>query len=108
MAKLKQITTYHDENKTIIAEIYQIDEQGLRQGACKCFYENGNIMGKGTYKDDELEGAFKYYYENGSIMGKGTYKDDKWDGACKYYNENGNIEIEKIYKNGILIEVKTF
>ena len=42
----------------------------------------GKITGQdqGTFKNGEAEGFWVSYYENGQLWGKGNYKNSKWEG----------------------------
>ena len=58
------------------------------------YYDNGKLLGEGTFKDGLLNGEGKYYYKNGKLEGEGTFKDGYLI-VGKYYYENGNL-IEEI------------
>ena len=49
-------------------------------------------------------GLWKYFWENGNILEEGNYKNWKKDGKWVKYRENGEIDVTSIYKNGRLIE----
>lgn len=49
-------------------------------------------------------GIWKYFWENGNILEEGSYKNWKKDGKWVKYRENGEVDITTIYKNGRLIE----
>jgi len=33
---------------------------------------------KGSYKDGELDGLYEWYYDNGQLQGKGSWKDGEF------------------------------
>ena len=39
------------------------------------YYDNGQLMSRSNYKNDELNGLCEIWYENGQIMARVTYKD---------------------------------
>ena len=53
---LTQIETFYDEAKTKVKERYFVDKNYLRQGLYELFYENGQLKGRCTYKNGELDG----------------------------------------------------
>ena len=57
----------------------RIDKNGLKQGYWEYYYENGNIMSKGSFKDDKPEGMWEDYYINGNLECKGSYKDNEME-----------------------------
>ena len=57
------------------------DRNGLKQGYWEYYYENGNILSKGSYKDDKAEGMWEYYYTDGSLYNKKLFENGyfiKW------------------------------
>ena len=44
------------------------------------------------------------FWENGNILEEGSYKNWKKDGKWVKYRENGEVDVTTIYKNGRLIE----
>ena len=85
-------------------EDYYVDEENLRQGKCKSYYEGGELERKGYYKDDKLNGECKWYWENGKILEEKFYKDGKLEGEYKRYYEDGRLEEEGYFKDGIEIK----
>ena len=88
-------------------------------GPNKSYYENGNLMAKGTYMDiDEAKRKFSgpsdiemikiktwtYYYESGKKERIENYNDDgKKHGIWKYYNEKGHlIKVENYQKDSLI------
>jgi len=52
-------------------------------------FENGQLMGKGSFKDGKRDGHYELYSENGQLKEKGTYKDGQFIGFFEEYNEDG-------------------
>ena len=59
---------------------------GPRDGPFETYYEGGQLVVRGTYKDGELDGPGEVYYDNGQLMMKGTFKDG---GRCGEWLEEG-------------------
>jgi len=51
------------------------------------YYENGQLMIKGTYKDGEPNGLFEYYRENG--------QEESFSPGCFQNGEDADISICK-------------
>ncbi len=49
-------------------------------------------------------GLWKYYWENGNVLEEGNYKNWKKDGKWVKYRENGEVDVTTIYKNGRLVQ----
>ena len=63
--------------------------------------ENGQLNLKNTYKDGKKDGERLKYYDNGQLMEKGNYKEGK-EGEYLEYHENGQLKIKRNYKDGKL------
>ena len=46
---------------------------GKREGSCKWWYKNGQLMNEGFYKNGKMYGPFISYYENGQIESHGAF-----------------------------------
>ena len=53
---------------------------GGYDGPWEEYYENGQLMTKGTYKDGDRAGGWEEYYENGQLKMKRTYNAGGGDG----------------------------
>lgn len=119
------ITNYYPNSNQVYSQCSVID--GLVNGLCKCYYENGHLKMLKTYKMNVLHGLFKIWHQDGFFLIIGQYKDGKrigtwttwWnnerlqstgsyingqeDGKWIYYYENGNKKAEGSYKNGIKV-----
>jgi len=76
-------------------------KNNMLNGNYDYWYENGQIMIKGNYKDGNIvDGKATLWYESGQIKKEGNYKDGKLEGKYKDWNENGQIESESNWKDG--------
>ena len=122
-----EIRTYHDEQKTIIKEIYFISDResahldgpyqsffingtlekegfysnNLPDSTWTYYYESGVKKMKGQLKQGTNHGIWEYYFENGHISMAGAIVDSKRTGNWKYYYENNNLKSEGKYVDGI-------
>lgn len=125
LAQPIEICTYHDEQETLLKEIFHINDSSSAElcGSYKSYFMNGNLEKEGYYKDNYPDSIWTYYYEDGKIKMRGKLKngsshglweyffengnlsmagmiiDSKREGTWKYYYENENIKSEGIYKN---------
>ena len=79
---------------------YAIITYGERDGLWTKWYENGQKVEEGTYKDGERDGLWTKWYENGQKVEEGTYKDGERDGLWTKWYENGQKYSEVTYKLG--------
>lgn len=73
------------------------DEQGHKQGPWARKYPNGNLMYKGTFKDDRPVGLFKRYNEDGILLSELNYSDKKDEVAATFYYTDGTKAAEGKY-----------
>lgn len=90
-----EIRTYHDEDSTLLKEIYYIENPTSAQltGPYKSFYISGSLERKGFYEDNIPDSLWVYYYENGGVKMKGMLQDGATHGLWEYYYENGNLNM---------------
>ena len=75
-----------------------IIKNGKREGPWIYYYDNGQVMCKGTWKDGKHQGPWVYYWDNGQVFSKGTYKDGKrgrsldWEIPQRVPNVQTNIQ----------------
>lgn len=74
-------------------------EKGKKNGLILVYHNNGNIIIKGTFKNNQKEGVFYEYYSNGSLKSITNYHKNKIDGLFYLYWGNGNIKEIKKYRN---------
>lgn len=98
-----EIKTYHDENNSLIKEIYFIQNAASAKltGPFKSYYINGTLEKKGFYKNNYPDSIWSYYYESGQLKMKGTLKDGSNHGLWEYYYESGKINMA-----GMIIDSK--
>ncbi len=121
----REIITYWDKEKTMIHQIYQVDEQnrpdgtyrsyyksrakhmectlthGAFDGLCLSYHENGNEYVRCSYKNGVTEGEYISRYENGQVEKECNYHGGVLHGPCKKYTQNGEMIEEKLYVNGL-------
>tara|TARA_Y100000588_G_C13997864_1_gene814334 strand:+ start:541 stop:870 length:330 start_codon:yes stop_codon:yes gene_type:complete len=65
----------------------------------------GKVTGQeqGKIRNGKVDGSWVYYWKNGQLWGKGTYKDD---GPWIFYHNTGNVDkfLTGTYKNGVLVK----
>lgn len=98
-----EIRTFHDENNSIVKEIYFIDDSTSAQliGQYKSYFINGTLDKEGFYKNNIPDSLWTYYYESGQPKMKGMLKDGASHGLWEYYFENGKISMA-----GMIIDSK--
>ena len=68
---------------------------------------NGKVTGKEqwSFKNGVEDGTWVDYYENGQLMYKGTYTNVKYEGAWVGYNEDGTVweRFSGTFKDGVKI-----
>ena len=85
---------------------YEVNSQTPFNGRRVSYYDNGQLRGKGSFKDGELNGPYESYYENGQLMWKRNFKDGKLDGLWEEFDEEGNLTKTEEWKDGELIPFK--
>ena len=73
-------------------------------GESVLYYESGQKMSEGTWKDGKEDGLWTWWHENGQKRSEVTYKDGERDGKYNYWHYNGQKENERTYKDGKQIE----
>jgi len=75
------------------------DKKGRLQGPWTWYYPNGNVLMKENYQNDKLENGYEEYTEDGQLITKGEYLDNDKEGPWFYqilnYKEYG------VYHNGL-------
>tara|TARA_R100000808_G_scaffold8850_1_gene24746 strand:+ start:55 stop:615 length:561 start_codon:yes stop_codon:yes gene_type:complete len=75
-------------------------KDGLRHGPLEAYYENGQLMARGSYSNGEPDGPWERYHENGQLLGRSSYSNGEWDGPYEQYYENGQLSSRGSYSNG--------
>ena len=79
-----------------------IDEEGIKDGPWKEFYDDGTLRSAGTYDKGNRIGDWKFYYENGKIESQGKYnKKGNPDGTWRWYYDDGTLRREESYIAGL-------
>lgn len=80
-----------------------VDESGKKQGPWKEYYETGELMASGAYRNNERAGAWVFYHKSGIVEQKGSYTSKgNPDGEWNFYYESGNLLKKENYSNGEL------
>lgn len=100
------------ENRVLHSELKESGEVMYFQG--KPFtgvafemYNESQLEFEYAYKDGKKI-LYKSYWENGQIKHETSFKDDKQDGVETGYEENGQKRFQYTYKDGVLLETKTY
>lgn len=96
------IKSYYNDGKLYGTRFYK---NNLKNGNHKYLYPNGKIELEHNFIDGIKNGLYQTNYPNGKTNEKFYYKMGKEDGVYQYYYENGQLWIEKIYNNGLLLNV---
>jgi len=79
-----------------------IDEEGIKDGPWKEYYDDGTLRSVGTYDKGNRVGDWKFYYENGKIEEQGKYsKKGNPDGTWRWYYDDGTLRREESYIAGL-------
>ncbi len=89
---------YNDNGVKISEGI--VDEEGMKKGPWKDFYDTGEIKSTGNYKNGVKEGKWTYFFKDGKIEQTGEYKNGKLNGEWTWYFNDGTVEREEEYYNG--------
>ena len=95
-------TFYPDGNITEV--IYFRD--GKKEGEWIQYFDDGQVKFRGAYVNDEKEGPFTVYYPGGKINISGAYKAGHMDGTWTFYEENGEVGRTEKYSEGALVKEK--
>lgn len=80
------------------------EKEDIKDGPYETFYENGQLVEKGNFKNGKPEGLFEEYYDNGQLKTKGNYKNGEKDGLWETFDEEGKLGWSDTYKDGKFIE----
>jgi len=93
---------WFEKNDQLYLEFNMKD--GIKNGKCSKWYENGQIKSTYFYNMGKLEGTQKKWYPNGQMQATWNYKNDELNGLSTEWFENGEIKSIKKYQNGKFIE----
>lgn len=80
---------------------------GLKEGNCITYYDNGQVLRDEIWKAGKLEGKYTSFHENGKLKAKGVHKKHMKVGEWKYYDEKGEltgIEKHSNWKGDVFID----
>ena len=81
---------------------YEHFSTNIANGTYEMYNTNGQLQGRGTYKNGKREGLYEEYHSDGQLYVRTTYKDGKREGLYEYYDENGQLWKRNTYKDGEL------
>lgn len=97
----KVVASYTYKEGKIISEGI-IDDEGVKDGPWKEFYEGGQLRAEGMYSLGNRIGRWRFYHENGSIEQEGTFNNQgNPEGPWKWFYDDGKILREENYRNGL-------
>jgi antitoxin component YwqK of YwqJK toxin-antitoxin module len=73
-------------------------KNGLQEGTCKSFYENGQLENSVEWDKGKMDGEAFYYYKDGKMQAEGKFKKGFKTGEWKYYAEQGYLSSVSTYK----------
>jgi len=85
---------------------YSLNEEGVRDGVYKEFYEDGALKVQGIYRKGKLEGLTKEQYPSGKLKQKRTYKKGVLSGKYSEHDEKGIPTLTAVYRDGKLHGLK--
>ena len=89
-----RVIVYSDKKKTVPLYAGRL-EDGVLQGECKLYDENGVLIYEGQLVNGERNGSGKAY-ENGVLVYDGRYTDEEYDGMGTLY-EDGQLRYRGQY-----------
>lgn len=78
----------------------KVNVEGKPDGPWVKYYDNGQLMYEGAYKDGKQDGLWVGYNEDGQLHQKGAYKDGKRDGPWVLHHNNGQLMHKGDYSGG--------
>lgn len=98
------VEDHWDNGQKALEERY---EDGVLDGMRTVWYWSGQKKYEEYYKDGQEDGKWTEWHENGEMRVVGSYKDGRKDGKWTWFR-GGEKSLVRIYKNGELIEKKTY
>jgi antitoxin component YwqK of YwqJK toxin-antitoxin module len=77
-----------------------LTKEGKKEGPWIYYYEDGKVLAKGRFLNNQESGIWNYYYENGKEEQKGEYKNGKYNNVWTWFYFNGAVKREEEYVNG--------
>lgn len=86
---------------TIAGKIIQYEVvRGKKNGEFRLKHVNGNLIMKGTIKENLNEGTWNYYYPNGKLESSGNFVNNLAEGKWIWYYESGDVKEIGFFKAG--------
>ncbi len=80
-----------------------IDEEGIKDGPWKEYFNNGDLKSTGTYDKGKRIGEWKFWHPNGQMEQIGSYNNDgKEAGTWAWDYPTGDLLREASYYNGMI------
>lgn len=76
--------------------------QGILNGQCKVYFDNGKLYKDENYKLGKKHGVSKSYYDSGKLFTISQYNKGSPTGEWFKYHKNGKIFSHSLFKNGQL------
>ena len=76
---------------------------GKKDGLWSGFYENGNLLWKGEYKEGKII-SWKEFHSNGEIFVTGDYKNGEKSGVWRIFDKKGKLIAKELFENGKIID----
>lgn len=92
-----EYTTYYD-NDNVKMEAHFVD--GMKDGKCKLYFENGKINEIHSYKKNEMHGTWLTFNTKGIKVAEANYKKGQKDGEWNIWNDEGQLVYEMHYIDG--------
>lgn len=81
-----------------------LDNDSLRNGRWKAWYECGKIWSVGDFEHGKRSGEHIVYHVNGEVQCRTTYVNDTADGISTHYLEDGREILKIVFEKGKVIE----
>lgn len=97
----KVVASYIYSNGKITGEGI-IDDEGVKDGPWKEYFEEGELRAEGVYNQGKRVGKWHFYHQNGSIEQEGNYNaEGNPEGQWKWYYANAKVLREESFRNGL-------
>lgn len=88
---------YHkDSDQVMTSETY--DDEGTLHGVKQIYYPHGQLAQEVIYVHGKRENIELYFAENGTVIKKYHYENDQLHGLAKHFNDRGDKILEGTYK----------
>ncbi len=80
------------------------DKNGIEVGPYQSYYEDRKAKLTVHYSNGKRDGEMIEYYQNGNIMQRGEFRQDQRHGTWQTFDQNGSLKEELRYANGVEIK----